>query len=162
MSQHLKVLKLSGLVFDRAEGTRRIYRVDPTGVAAMPSTWTGRGTPAWPSSPRRPRTRSANREDKTDDAARRVGGGPQTIIVEASQQTAFEVFTAKLGTWWPREYSIGEADMADFVLEAKAAGRWYEVGVDGKECDTGRVLAFDPPERLVIAWHLNEAWQARP
>jgi DNA-binding MarR family transcriptional regulator len=35
VSQHLKVLKLSGLVLDRAEGTRRIYRVDPSGVAAM-------------------------------------------------------------------------------------------------------------------------------
>ena len=35
VSQHLKVLKQSGLVIDRAEGTRRIYRVDPAGVAAM-------------------------------------------------------------------------------------------------------------------------------
>lgn len=35
VSQHLKVLKQSGLVFDRPEGTRRIYRVDPSGVAAM-------------------------------------------------------------------------------------------------------------------------------
>jgi DNA-binding transcriptional ArsR family regulator len=34
VSQHLKVLKLSGLVVDRAQGTRRIYRVDPAGVAA--------------------------------------------------------------------------------------------------------------------------------
>jgi DNA-binding transcriptional ArsR family regulator len=35
VSQHLKVLKLSGLVTDRAQGTRRIYRVDPAGIAAM-------------------------------------------------------------------------------------------------------------------------------
>ena len=35
VSQHLKVLKRSGLVIDRPEGTRRIYRVDPAGVAAM-------------------------------------------------------------------------------------------------------------------------------
>ncbi len=35
VSQHLKVLKLSGLVSDRAVGTRRIYRVEPAGVAAM-------------------------------------------------------------------------------------------------------------------------------
>jgi DNA-binding transcriptional ArsR family regulator len=35
VSQHLKVLKHSGLVIDRPEGTRRIYRVDPTGIAAM-------------------------------------------------------------------------------------------------------------------------------
>ena len=35
VSQHLKVLKQSGLVVDRAQGPRRIYRVDPAGVAAM-------------------------------------------------------------------------------------------------------------------------------
>jgi DNA-binding transcriptional ArsR family regulator len=35
VSQHLKVLKQAGLVRHRADGTRRIYRVDPSGVAAM-------------------------------------------------------------------------------------------------------------------------------
>jgi hypothetical protein len=72
----------------------------------------------------------------------------RTITVTASQQHAFEVFTVQFGTWWPKEFSIGEADMADFVVEPKVGGRWYEVGVDGKECDTGRVTAFEPPDRL--------------
>jgi uncharacterized protein YndB with AHSA1/START domain len=85
-----------------------------------------------------------------------------TITVGVSQQRAFEVFTAQFGTWWPKEYSIGEADMADFVVEPEAGGRWYEVGVDGTECDTGRVTAFEPPERLVLAWHLNENFQYDP
>src|ERR671912_1930042 len=75
----------------------------------------------------------------------------RSVTVEASQQRAFEVFTAKFGSWWPREYSIGEADMADFVVEPKVGGRWYEVGVDGNECDTGRVTEFEPPKRLVLA-----------
>lgn len=35
VSQHLKVLKSAGLVLDRAEGTRRIYRLDPDGLAAL-------------------------------------------------------------------------------------------------------------------------------
>lgn len=35
VSQHLKVLKQSGLVDDRAEGTRRVYRADPAGIVAM-------------------------------------------------------------------------------------------------------------------------------
>jgi uncharacterized protein YndB with AHSA1/START domain len=82
----------------------------------------------------------------------------KTITVAAPQQRAFDVFTAQFGTWWPREYSIGEADMADFVIEPEVGGRWYEVGVDGKECDTGRVLAFEPPDRLVLAWHLDGNW----
>jgi uncharacterized protein YndB with AHSA1/START domain len=72
------------------------------------------------------------------------------------------VFTAQLGSWWPKDYSIGDADMADFVLETRVGGRWYEVGVGGKECDTGRVTGFDPPHRLTLAWHLNDAWQYDP
>ena len=86
----------------------------------------------------------------------------KSITVQTSRERAFEVFTAKLGTWWPKEYSIGEADMADFVLELEVGGRWYEVGVDGKECDTGRVMAFEPPDRVVLAWHLTEEWQYDP
>lgn len=35
VSQHLKVLKEAGLVDDRAEGTRRIYHIDPNGLGAM-------------------------------------------------------------------------------------------------------------------------------
>jgi DNA-binding transcriptional ArsR family regulator len=37
VSQHLKVLKEAGLVIDRAEGTRRIYAIDPEGIAALRS-----------------------------------------------------------------------------------------------------------------------------
>jgi DNA-binding transcriptional ArsR family regulator len=35
VSQHLKVLKEAGLVIEAAEGTRRIYRLDPRGIGAM-------------------------------------------------------------------------------------------------------------------------------
>lgn len=35
VSQHLRVLKLAGLVSDEQQGSRRIYRVEPTGVLAL-------------------------------------------------------------------------------------------------------------------------------
>ncbi len=37
VSQHLKVLKEAGLVLDRADGTRRLYQLDPTGVDVLRS-----------------------------------------------------------------------------------------------------------------------------
>jgi len=83
----------------------------------------------------------------------------RTITVAAPQQRAFEVFTAEFGTWWPKDYSIGESEMADFIMELKAGGRWYEVGRDGTECEAGRVTAFEPPERVVLAWHLDGNFQ---
>jgi uncharacterized protein YndB with AHSA1/START domain len=52
--------------------------------------------------------------------------------------------------------------MADFVLEPTIGGRWYEVGADGSQCDTGRVTAFEPPARLAVAWHLNGQFQFDP
>ena len=86
----------------------------------------------------------------------------RTITVAATQERAFQVFTEQIGSWWPKDYHIGEADMADFVLEPKVGGRWYEVGVDGTECETGRVTAYEPPDRVVLAWHLNGSWRHDP
>src|ERR1044071_1098977 len=50
VSQHLKVLKHAGLVIESAEGTRRIYRLDPRGIGAMRDWLNGhraRGLPAF-------------------------------------------------------------------------------------------------------------------
>ena len=86
----------------------------------------------------------------------------KTITVPTDPQRAFEVFTAKLGTWWPKDYSIGEAEAVDFVMEPVAGGRWFEIGEDGSECETGRVLEYDPPHRLLLAWHLDGHWAYDP
>jgi uncharacterized protein YndB with AHSA1/START domain len=86
----------------------------------------------------------------------------RSVIVAVPQPRAFEVFTERFGTWWPKEYSIGESDLADFVVEPKAGGRWYEVGADGAECDAGRVIAYEPPDRIVVAWHLDGNFQFDP
>jgi hypothetical protein len=52
--------------------------------------------------------------------------------------------------------------MADFVLEPEVGGRWYEVGVGGAECEIGRVTAYESPDRVVLAWHLNGSWRYDP
>ncbi|MCA1648419.1 MAG: hypothetical protein LC797_24155 [Chloroflexi bacterium] len=57
---------------------------------------------------------------------------------------------------------IGAAPMADFIMEPKVGGRWYELGVDGKQCDTGRVTAYEPPERVVFAGSSMNAGSTTP
>jgi uncharacterized protein YndB with AHSA1/START domain len=85
-----------------------------------------------------------------------------TVTVGAPVDTAFRVFTDSFTTWWPTEYHIGEADMATAVLEPREGGRWYERGVDGSECDWGRVLTWEPPHRLVVTWQINGDWEYDP
>ena len=85
-----------------------------------------------------------------------------TITIDVPIERAFRVFTASFDTWWPREYHIGQTDMAEAILEPREGGRWYERGVDGSECDWGRVLAWEPPHRLVVTWQINGEWQYDP
>ncbi|MCE0767418.1 SRPBCC family protein [Pseudonocardia kujensis] len=86
--------------------------------------------------------------------------GSVTLAVPVDR--AFEVFTGSVNSWWPQQYHIGRAEVAEIVLEPQVGGRWYERGVDGSECDWGRVLLWKPPARLVFTWQINGSWQFDP
>ena len=77
------------------------------------------------------------------------------LTVEAPIEKAFRVFTAKMATWWPKQHHIGKSPLKDCIVEPAVGGRWYEVCEDGSTCDWGRVLAWEPPSRLVLNWQLN-------
>jgi uncharacterized protein YndB with AHSA1/START domain len=83
----------------------------------------------------------------------------KSVTVEADPERAFEVFTARHGTWWPSTYHIGTSDYDTAVIEPFAGGRWYERGVDGAEADWGKVLVWEPPRRLVLAWQITPDFQ---
>ena len=76
------------------------------------------------------------------------------MTVPLPRERAFEMFTGRMGAFWPSHHSIGSADMADVVVEPLAGGRWYERGVDGSECVWGRVAAWEPPGRVVLVWQI--------
>jgi uncharacterized protein YndB with AHSA1/START domain len=84
----------------------------------------------------------------------------KTFVVNAPQAHTFSVFTEGFGTWWPlASHHIGKADAQTAVIEPHAGGRWFERGVDGSECDWGRVLVWAPPDRIVLSWEINPDWQ---
>jgi len=81
------------------------------------------------------------------------------IVVEAPQDRAFHVFTERFDAIKPREHNMLQVDIAESVFEPRAGGRVYDRGTDGSECQWGRVLAYDPPERIVFSWDISPQWQ---
>jgi uncharacterized protein YndB with AHSA1/START domain len=77
-----------------------------------------------------------------------------SVTVPLAPEQAFALFTEGFHSWWPGHH-IGTADLAEAVLEPRAGGRYYERGVDGSECDWGRVLTCDPPHRIVVSWQIT-------
>ena len=88
----------------------------------------------------------------------------KSVVVPASLDEAFDVFTAGIDSWWPRgrSHTLLESTLESVVIEPFVGGRWYHRGVDGSECDNGRVLVWQPPARLVLGWQLDGRWQYVP
>ena len=82
-----------------------------------------------------------------------------SIVVEAPIERAFRVFTEDFGSFKPREHNLLEAEVAETVFEPFVGGFLYDRGVDGSECRWGRVLAYEPPERVVFSWDISPQWQ---
>jgi uncharacterized protein YndB with AHSA1/START domain len=84
------------------------------------------------------------------------------VTVAASQQRAFSLFTDEMSRWWPATHSILKSPLKQYVVEPRVGGRWYALGEDGSRGDTGYVIEWQPPTRLVLAWQLSGKWQFDP
>ncbi len=86
----------------------------------------------------------------------------RSVSVPLSQARAFELFTANMTEFWPKEHSIGSSEIAEVVVEPRCGGRWFERGVDGSECQWGRVAAWEPPRKVVLLWQIGADWRFDP
>jgi DNA-binding transcriptional ArsR family regulator/uncharacterized protein YndB with AHSA1/START domain len=156
VSQHLKVLKDARLVVDRRAGTRRIYQLDPAGLGVLRADL----EQFWSKS-------LAAYKQVVEQTSK---GGPMTthavetsvrtqIVVEAPIERAFSVFTEDFDKIKPREHNLLGVDIAETVFEPRVGGRIYDRGVDGSECHWARVLAYEPPDRVVFSWDISPQWQ---
>jgi uncharacterized protein YciI len=72
------------------------------------------------------------------------------ILVDANPETAFEVFTERLGLWWPlAELSVYGAD----ATVAFTDGQIIERSADGRAAVWGTVTRWEPPEAVAFSWH---------
>jgi uncharacterized protein YndB with AHSA1/START domain len=81
------------------------------------------------------------------------------IVVKAPIDRAFTVFTARFGDFKPPEHNLLEAPIAETVFEPRIGGNIIDRGVDGSECRWARILAYEPPDRVVFSWDISPQWQ---
>jgi uncharacterized protein YndB with AHSA1/START domain len=82
-----------------------------------------------------------------------------SIVVDAPIERAFSVFTEDFDRIKPREHNMLGVDIAETVFERHEGGNIYDRGVDGSECRWARVLAYEPPNRVVFSWDISPQWQ---
>src|SRR5690242_21712040 len=81
------------------------------------------------------------------------------MVVDAPIERAFRVFTQEFDGIKPREHNLLGVEIAETVFEPRVGGHVYDRGVDGSECRWARVLAYEPPHRVVISWDISPQWQ---
>jgi uncharacterized protein YndB with AHSA1/START domain len=86
----------------------------------------------------------------------------QTVQVKANPARAFELFTTRMSQWWPAGRTIGRNPHVAIVIEPHVNGRWFERDAEGNETQWGKVLAWEPPERVLLAWQINSTWHFDP
>jgi uncharacterized protein YndB with AHSA1/START domain len=83
----------------------------------------------------------------------------ESIVVDAPIERAFSVFTKDFGSFKPPEHNMLAVKIAETVFEPRVGGHLYDRGVDGSECRWARVLAYEPPSRVVLSWDISPQWQ---
>jgi uncharacterized protein YndB with AHSA1/START domain len=81
------------------------------------------------------------------------------IVVDAPIDRAFSVFTERFGDFKPPEHNLLAVAIAETVFEPRVGGHIFDRGVDGSECHWARVLAYEPPHRIVFSWDISPQFQ---
>lgn len=82
-----------------------------------------------------------------------------SVVVNTTIERAFTLFTERFGDFKPREHNLLAVPIAETVFEPYAGGHIFDRGVDGSECRWARILAFEPPTRLLFSWDIGPSWQ---
>ncbi len=82
-----------------------------------------------------------------------------SVVVEVPIDRAFYAFVTEFDKVKPREHNMLAVEIAESVFEPRVGGRVFDRGVDGSECQWARVLAYEPPDRIVFSWDIAPTWQ---
>ncbi|HEY1843143.1 MAG TPA: SRPBCC family protein [Mycobacterium sp.] len=83
----------------------------------------------------------------------------QSLVVDIGVERAFALFIERFDVIKPRDHNLLPVPIAETVFEPRQGGHIYDVGVDGSRCEWSRVLAYEPPSRVVFSWDIGPTWQ---
>ena len=81
------------------------------------------------------------------------------VVVDAPIADAFATFVDRFGDFKPREHNLLGAPITETTFEAHVGGHIVDRAEDGTECRWARILAYDPPTRVVFSWDISPHWQ---
>jgi uncharacterized protein YndB with AHSA1/START domain len=80
----------------------------------------------------------------------------RSVTVDCAVEEAFRVFTADANSWWPvASHSLHGDTVKEVVFEEREGGEVYELTATGEKGHWATVLAWEPPNRLVLAWEVS-------
>ena len=83
----------------------------------------------------------------------------KSVLVQATPETAFAVFTDGINRWWPKTHGIGNSPIKESIIEPFVGGRWYTRNEDGSESVVGHVRVWEPAARFVVSWEISADWK---
>ena len=85
------------------------------------------------------------------------------VQVKAAPARAFDLFARHMGQWWPKGRTLNKASPhVAIVVEPREGGQWFERDAQGNETHWGKVLAWEPPSRLLLAWQISSHFSYDP
>jgi uncharacterized protein YndB with AHSA1/START domain len=81
------------------------------------------------------------------------------VTVEVPIEEAFTAFTERFGDFKPPEHNLLSTPIAQTVFEPRVGGHIVDRGIDGSECRWARILAYEPPQRVVFSWDIGPTWR---
>ncbi len=158
VSMHLRVLQDAGLVRHERAGNRRLYHLDPHGLALLRAYLDAYWSHALAAFESAATARRKGQLMAIDSELRVL----KTVVVPLPLVEAFALFIQQ-DRWWPvATHHLAEPPGETVVLEPFQGGRWFERGADAREQDFGRVLVWRPPHQLVVSWLMGSDWTYEP
>jgi uncharacterized protein YndB with AHSA1/START domain len=81
------------------------------------------------------------------------------IVIDTPIERAFAAFVERFGDFKPPEHNLLGAEITETRFESRVGGHIYDRAADGSECRWARVLAYEPPDRVVFSWDISPQWQ---